>query len=552
MNEPDRDARGEDRLVDIMLDEACGDARPPDLEAEILRRLAQPETFDVATETPETTASRAPLRPMLLAAAAGVLLGVGIGMWRGPRDVEVRIETVSGSVVYETPRHSVSIARASAADVQMRVGDRIRSEPGGTVRLRPFGTLTLNQRSCVEIESMEWTKRDGILVSGSLVFGAVAGAFAWDALDTRTGVEAHEMDPETRTNSEADLQVSELRAQIAKLQQDNEELRVAAERTRVADAAIESEPAPDGSDAESPERALEPLQTVGFNDQLAAIDWALTGRTCKDLLPLLAQLGDALANGEDPSLEQIAEIHKLNALLIQHAGELAAADVAGVGPNGAFTHPAAAGNRVMATLAAAGLDLNDDQRRRLSDLMNQYGSIDEGIRISEASEEFKLTTLLAEVDYKKKFFDEMRGLLTADQASAVTSDRTNGRLNLGLYGPGLVLSQFASPTTVSDPGHMTSTYASRLRRTLGLTGEASTQLGDVVSSWVRELPDSFWENRGDDLEVAGMLHADRVIEAAHRQHDLMQRVVARFGSQISEESRRALAEQLEILVPLPR
>ncbi len=541
-----------DRVLETMLEELGGRARPPDLTGRIARELQRGSGAEPPVSV-EPRRARWRWSAAFTAAAAGFLVGLAMMAWLRPDhpEVLVRVEVARGSVEFERAYERTTVLPGPAVELHVTPGDRIRSESGAALRLLPFGALVLERQTTVEIESMSWTKRDGVLVVGSLSFGAIAGGFSWSQFG---GGDAHAEGGVARIDDAPnatvlEAEVGDLRRRLEELRAENEGLRSRVDRTAV----VESQPV----DSESAEPAIEPEQSQAFlvaggcsEDILGALDWELIGSATKDMVPLFDELMAAVEKGESPDLKIVAELQRLNAGLVAQASALADVELGGAGINGRFTHPSIVGNQVLSTLAASGIDVTDEQRTKLTNLMDFYGKRDANLRADSASHAHKLETLVAEFDYKQEFFGEIESLLTPDQFAALTSPGGRDRVGMSVFGTNLVMAQFAKPSKVAGPDSMTDRWTTRFSQGLGLEGDASKRLNGVVREWVDELPKSFWQNKSDALERRGVMRGANIHEAARRQLDLQKRLLREFGATLSPEAREQFMSNQRILVPL--
>ena len=287
-----------------------------------------------------------------------------------------------------------------------------------------------------------------------------------------------------------------------------------------------------------------------FHQALATIDWGVVGGNMKDMVPLMAKLAEAIANGEQPDLEAVGDIQKLNAELLKAAKIISDQKVPGSGINGAFTHPVIAANQIYAALSAAGHALDDDQRAALDRIMKEHAAKDPTLRIAGSETEMQLEALAKEAQLKHEFYTQARGLLNKDQFDALYHKDTAGHSSLDLFGSGLMLSQYAQPLSVTGPEQMAQKTTQALSSQLGLTGDAAKQLESTISEWSRTYPESYWDTKASALEHNRMMKTSRIRDAITRQVQLRQMILQNVT--LTAAQRRQVNRGSKFIVPLPR
>lgn len=348
---------------------------------------------------------------------------------------------------------------------------------------------------------------------------------------------------------------SDLVAENNRLRQQIQNLEQAAERKRIqAEEAAAKAPEQDRPDQERDAAAAgstPPLEDPKLAKALNQVDWALIGNNLHEMQPMLAKLAEALAKGESPDLAAVGEIQKLNGDLMKLAQILVENEVPGAGINGAFTHPSVASNQIAATLAAAGLNLNEEQQQSMKKIMQYYAAKDQSIRLSEDSREFSVEGLLEEADYKDAFYKEAKALLSEEQGLGLGfSEAVSGRARMDLFDSSLMLSQFAQPIRCKDPGHLATRMFQTINGRAKLSPEAQKQLNGVLADWSGQLPRDFFMKPADTLSNQGMMKSSDIRAALRRQVDLFRMIDQKVD--MSPADRAALKKQMAIFVPLPQ
>lgn len=388
-------------------------------------------------------------------------------------------------------------------------------------------------------------------IVGSLIVGSLLGFFAHDILVGGPQSQSQSQpDSDTRlTQGDADL-VATLRAEKENLTAKISDLE--------SELARQPLPKPTNEKPEQDQvaenKASDPIGPTFSSDELsqvlAKIDWGLLGTNMKDMVPLLAKLGEAINNGETPDLDDMAEIQRLNADLINIAKTISDGKVPGSGINGAFTHPVVVANQLSAVLSAAGQALNEDQRSALDRVMKEFAARDQNLRLAEGDSEFQLENLAQEARLKHEFYTQAKGLLNKDQFGVLYNEGSAGRTSLDMFDSGLMLGQYAKPMSATDAKSLAAKTSRAMTSQLGLTGEAATQLNGIISEWSKSYPSTYWETKADTLERKGMMKTSRIREALGRHVELTRMILGKIT--LTPAQRKKLIQGRLILVPIPR
>ena len=394
---------------------------------------------------------------------------------------------------------------------------------------------------------MSWTNRDTGVSFLSIAAGATLGILVWKYV-----APDHELLPTAQdpVDQAAFDDLVDLQTQNQKLLDEVRDLQTALSRQ------IEEEPkAPPSETVDAPDRLKAALAgsllltDEQYAEVLAKIDWATMGGSMKDMVPLIEQLAEALAAGEDPDLAIQGQIQKLNGDLLTIAQVIMEGEVPGTGVNGSFTHPLVAGNQIAAALTAAGLGLDDGQIEGLENIMRVYAARDRGLRDTESSESFKLTNLLEEIDLKSEFYSEARAMLSPEQSAALYRDGSAGRIGMDMFDAGLMLGEYAKPVGAASSTEFAGAVAKRFGSLTNLSDDARQQLDNVVATWAnRHYGDAFWSESSDPLSKRGMMTSSQVRVAMRNQVTLMREIFSQV--KLSAADRAKLMSNLGTIVPL--
>src|SRR5258706_10691134 len=75
------------------------------------------------------------------------------------------------------------VATGERHEFAAQAGNRLRCGASATAMVvGPFGTLTAAPRTDLEVQSMEWTVKNGAVAAGALTLAVVAGSVTWHSL----------------------------------------------------------------------------------------------------------------------------------------------------------------------------------------------------------------------------------------------------------------------------------------------------------------------------------------------------------------------------------
>ena len=377
----------------------------------------------------------------------------------------------------------------------------------------------------------------------SLVVGAVIGGLTWSAIGPKDATldTPFAVDPESG---------GDLRTQNDRLEAELSSLKVKLNRKKLAKAEVK--PTPDEKKAV----AKKSTSAIGvtfaderFQETLASIDWDAVGVSMKDMIPLLAKLAEAVANGETPDLAVAGEIQKLNGELLIAAQKIMDGNIPGTGVNGSWTHPVVVANQFGAALKAAGFELSKEQEDSLDRAMKFYSAKDQSLRLAEGDKEFKLEVLAEEATFKAAFYKEARGMLTEEQQKALFSEHTSGRGGFDPFDSSLMLMKYARPLRVKNAADLASKL-SRKFSSLKIDAGSKDRLDAILARWSNELSADFWSNKADALDKKGAMSSARVRNALQRHTALMREIFANVN--LTAADRAEMQRSLRFLVPLPR
>jgi hypothetical protein len=554
-------------MLETGLEEVLGGVKPPDLVAKVqgqLEGIPREARDPVHREHPlggtVPTARRGFFHgywPWLsVAAAAGALLwamGTMGSAGNVPR-VDLEIWVLRGEVTWSGDGETRRGEASERISVPLGEGDRLHS--GVTVptalQLPQFGTLYTEPNTILEIQSMDIRHRKGAITIGAVTLVVLTGAVTWNAL-----AQSEEAVTGETLRLEAQAPGVGITAREQELLDANEvlEQRLAALESQAARNRLEVEEVVDPLAADVVAGEEPDLEARFVDDKygaaLAGVDWKVVGTALKGMVPVSAQLAEAiLADGDAIPLELAGEMQQFNGQLLAQLQPLMDGEVPGTGPNGTFTHPLVVANQVDQVLAAGDVPLSQDQSERLSAITNHYLAQDENLRVSAEGYELSLETLLQETAMKAQFREEIEQILSTEQHEMLYPEAVQDYNGLDLFGTGLIWSQFAKPMRVDGPQGAAGRLMSSFTSGLELGEDQQERLRPLLDNWSRSYPEEYWSDKANALEGRGMLKTSRTRIAAERQLVLFKAILA--SGTLTPEQREKFVNNNGVFVPLVR
>lgn len=554
-----------ERLVDSGLRQLHGE-QPPEQTAVILHRLRT--ELAAVTQLPR---SRPPaptprLLGALLGAAAALLL-----VWlftdhtaaTTPTVVQIEIAALSGGVECLPPAGAPAtpllLSPGERGLWRAQVGSRLQSRgvEGAQVLLSPFGRISTQPHTVLEVSSMEFSLRNGALATGALTFAVVAGVATWHTLSrAETANAGQELRLQAATgepsaqlalaNQKLDAALQQNKALQERLQQ--LETQLARKRAETPVAAEVPAPAPVVAEA----AGGEPVFTADqYQQLLASIDWQAVGSASAEMGPKLVALLQALAEGKEIDMADAIALQKLNGKLLDMVPKLMESGLPGFGPNGVFSHPLIAANSLASMLAAGGSSLTADQQATLQNLVRSFAA--ESQTVHDSPREFSLEELVQEAAMKDRFYQAMADNLTPEQRALMYPEGAGKYDGSSLFSSGLVWSTVDRGVPSLDPREFARMTSDGLGQRLGLDEQASAAVRAVIER-VAQQNQALWLNPGTPLELRGgpqsFLQTGRAAAALQMQLQWM-RELQNSGALTPQQLER-LRSLNAVYVPVPR
>ena len=548
-----------DRLIDASLHELHG-RRPPDLSSRVVSALERAPIDPSPVVVQRPAAARTPPFVWWCVAGAAAMVAVALcaAAWcardQGAPDQVVaalEIAVLGGEiecVEFESGRASDSRHAAPlTVSFAARPGNRLRCAAPCRARVGPFGIVECDPIMELEVKSMEFSWKSGVVAASSLTVAVVAGVVTWHSLtrtETATAGETLRLQAVDNGGGELAAENARLLRRIERLEQENAALRIVPTR--------EAEPVPVAV-APEPPPAEPPPDSMVFKDEayakaLEGIDWKTMGEVTKEMGPLLAKLIESMKNGEELPQELAVQIQELNMKLVAQVPALMKSGLPGFGPNGAYTHPLVVANVLANTLAAAGQPLDDAQRAKIDGLVRAFSA--ESQSIAGASRDFDVEQLALETEMKDRFYRELSSHLLPGQSETMYPPGSTGYDGASLFNTGLMTRPFTEAIPAKNAADFARIASNRLGEDLGLDEASAAQVRAIVERVAGASPE-LWRDPSDATERnLRMLKTGRASTALRRQIELMREIQRTVP--MSPEQLKKFKGLKGVLVPLPK
>jgi hypothetical protein len=557
----------QDRIVDSALHE-LGGRTPPDLSARIVIALSEASSTSQLGDLPMLQETRRRWLPSILLAAACLCIGLlAAYVTRYAFDespsMDVRAERVAlrvhaGEVAFvfaEVPSAAAPksllqplVLRAGdGAMVPVHCGARLLAAEHSRLRLGVFPMLEVAPATELEVRSMEFSMKNGVVAATSLTIGVVAGMVTWNALASPGVAASGEVVHLQAEGTEGKDYVAEnarLLQRLSALEQEN--ARLMTMREGVAAAAVVEEPvAPEV--LETPEPATAAMfDDPKYADMLSQVDWALMGKTTLEMQPLMNELVRSLEETGEVSPEVAVALEKLNANLLAQLPTIMKAGLPGTGANGAYTHPLVVANTLATTLQAAGQPLDGAQSAALAGLVRSFTA--ELDSVAGGQYEFEAETVMHEVDAKDRFYAEMSQRLTPEQFAAIYPKGSTEFDGVSLFGSGLMTRFLVNPVDASNAAEFARSAGNRLGDKLHFSDADTVKLRGLIETIAGQNAKLWGQPASVAESKLRFLRAGRTKTAMANQVAMLRAISRQFS--LSPEQKQALAEMSGVLVPL--
>jgi hypothetical protein len=373
----------------------------------------------------------------------------------------------------------------------------------------------------------------------------LSGALGWflRGVDRRATVRGPSRDAAAAREALERSEV-ELTRRIAKLEE-----KLAAERATRSDAARPPPPEsprlpPDAAPATAPGARFVSPETA---KALEAVSWESSGESVAKMVPLLDELARAVAAG-GPIPPSAGGIQRWNGELVTMALTLQKEGVEGSGVNGAFSHPLVTANLIHASLAKAGLPLDEAQERALSETSTRFLDEDRRRRAGYGESTLAFRRILEECALKDRYYEEVDRILREEQREALHPASIRDRVAIDIFCSGIVWVQHLEPMEFRDTSELRAKSIRGLGDGLLLDDAGRSALGPLVDEWIASFPAGFLEEAPDALAARRWVKMDRVRAVARAELALLEAIPARVP--LGPEQRSRLTELTTLALPV--
>lgn len=288
----------------------------------------------------------------------------------------------------------------------------------------------------------------------------------------------------------------------------------------------------------------------GTKDAIAKIDTVKAGQALAEMTPLIKDMLVSLKSGT-PDMKLQARISQLNSELVNQAVSLSGSGLSGHGVNGVFTHPAVQVNYIHSTLKAAELPLSEAQEEQLKAIGDRFIQAEAQRAAGYGPQALALERVVDEAELKDRFYSDVDGILTAEQVELLHAAGTRGRVRADLFSSGLLWATVPGDgLRYTDRANLGEVMAQRVVQTFKIPADHASLVGELAVDYAAAFSDSYLSYMADDFDKLGLLHTDRIVNAARAQVQLMRAILDRVP--LDDAGRKLVRDTIFVFIPLNR
>ncbi|MBK8208130.1 MAG: hypothetical protein IPK87_15240 [Planctomycetes bacterium] len=251
-----------------------------------------------------------------------------------------------------------------------------------------------------------------------------------------------------------------------------------------------AKPAP--SEPETPEPPKPTSVPIAFGKwaEMPAIrdaNWDEIGGAAREMVPLLKELAEAMAEGKSPPPALMQKIGEHNRKLVNHYAKVMGSLPTHASSNGEFTHPINLANMLASQLKGAGKPLSDQQVSELVKLGDEYDRRWDELQKGYDEGTFKLQKKLDEADLKEWFKAEMLRVCSAEQRTIAVPPEVDGFVGLDLYSSGLIFQMAIEHLTAADQEALKTRIKAAIAEPTGIDAAVLDTAQFVFDDWLNGL-----------------------------------------------------------------
>jgi len=281
----------------------------------------------------------------------------------------------------------------------------------------------------------------------------------------------------------------------------------------------------------------------GELDELKNADWKELGDALQNMVPHMEPIAQALREGKQPDPDTMKKIGAHNMKLVKLAVALQGkVPTHTSNVNGEYTHPVSIVNLVASQLAAAGNPFTDAQKKRLSELGDDYEKRWKSANDAYTTETLLLKKILDEAELKQWFTDQMWLVTTPEQKALVVNPNVEGYLGLDLYSPALMFQGIARPMQVPNRDTLKNQMKDWIAKNFGVLRENLDGAEYAFDDWLTSL-----NLTPKGAAETNFMHFREIIAAGKAQVQLMTTLLATVMS--DAELAKKVREDAVLIVP---
>ncbi len=267
---------------------------------------------------------------------------------------------------------------------------------------------------------------------------------------------------------------------------------------------------------------IRPRFHVAGHEDLDVRDWGAIAATFPAAASAQRRMFDTLKPDQPPPE---AELKETGQALAAYGAACSAVLPGMPAPNAQTTvdHPAFGANLIAAVLERAKMPLTDEQAKRIDDVVRtrtpELDAIDAD-KLPDDGSVYRADLLAKRAETMDRAYDEILGVLTPDQATAVAPQPYHGRIRGDGFSSGFFLQIAPFPLEFEQTADLVELVVNRLAKEFDLA-DRKDDLRPIVSKWVAE--GSY--DPPDQLDAAGHLRTSRVTADLRRTAELFRRMV---------------------------
>lgn len=344
----------------------------------------------------------------------------------------------------------------------------------------------------------------------------------------------------TTRAANAETERDELKAKVKQLQDDLSAVETERDEWRKK---AETDPSPATTDEKTLSISFGGLDKI---ESLRDADWKELGDAVNKMTPLLKQIAESTAKGEQVDPEVMKTVGEHNMKLVRHVFAVQKDLPTHASVNGAYTHPINFVNILVAQLEEAGDPLTDDQKSALTKLGEEYQTRWDTNEKGYTDDTYALVKLMDEADLKQWFVDEMFRVTSPSQNEIARPDETKGLVGLDLYTPGLMFAGIGGldPVTAATREDLKAAMMKKVATYFAAEETAVTGVAFVFDQWLLDIGDDV----GPMTKVqSNLLRTSHILASGRAQIKAVNELLNLLA--VSDEVKTAIRNSKTIMLP---